>query len=324
MATSGTVTYTQTRNEVIHDAFQLIGVYGVGRTISGEDLTFANSMLNKMIKAWQAQGIHLWAKEEGVLFPTQNTAEYTLGSGSSDAYVTKWDDAVLTKLNGALASSATAVTTDTTTGMTASDNIGIVLSDNSLHWDTIASVDSSTTLTLTTGVSGAASDNALVYTFTTRLNKPLRIHDVRRVTGLDTTSTNGEQVEHTLQEFSHQEYMDIPSKGINGTPSQWYYNPDLSDGKLYIWPRPTDTSTYLRFTYDRMLEDLTSESDNFDFPTEWLECLTYQLAVRLAPAFGKDEKLLAIIAPLASNLLESMLNWDTETSTIEFVPDRNY
>ena len=50
MATSGSVNFNQTRNEIINDAMQLLGVYGVGRTISAEDEVFAASILNKMVK----------------------------------------------------------------------------------------------------------------------------------------------------------------------------------------------------------------------------------------------------------------------------------
>ena len=321
MGTSGSVNYNQTRNEIIQDAFQLIGAYGVGRTIDAEDQSFAASMLNKMVKAWQAQGIHLWAKEEGVLLVADNTGEYTLGSGATDARATLASDFVISELTSAHSASDTTIEVDSTTGMAASDIVGIVLDDDTVDWTTIVSVDSSTQITITTGLTSAAADNNNVYTFTSRINKPLRLHSMRRVTGIDSGATSTLSSIPMLQ-LSHQEFFDLPSKTINGLPTHFYYNPNISTGKLYMWPRPNDPEMRFNFTFSRMLEDFDASTDNPDFPVEWLECLTYQLAVRIAPAYGKDKKLIATIGPLASSMLQNMLDWDTENTSVMLQPDR--
>lgn len=320
MATSGSVNFNQTRNEIINDAYQLLGVYGVGRTISSEDMNFASNMLNKMIKAWQSKGLHLWAREEAYLFIADQVAEYTLSSDSSSARACARSDAVITELNGAVAASGTSLTVDTTTGMTASDIIGIVLDDDSVDWTTISSVDSSTTLTIASGLTSAASDNNNVYTFTSRINKPLRIHSVRRITGTTNTTTSN-QTEVPLVELSHAEYYDLPSKTVDGLPTHYYYNPDLSTGQLNLWPRPNDPEMYIGITYDRMLEDFDASTDNADLPVEWLEALTYQLAVRLAPAFGKEQKVAQLILPMAISMLDDLLDWDTETASLYLMPN---
>jgi len=320
MATSGSVDYNDTRTEIIEDAYQLIGVYGRGRTVSSEDMALGVRMFNRMIKSWQSQGLHLWAKQEGVLFITDNTGEYTLSSGSSDAYATTWDDAVITELNGAAAASASSLTVDSTTGMAASDNIGVVLDDDTIHWTTIVSVDSSTTLTITSGLASAAADNNNVYTFTTRLNKPLRITSCRRVSGIDSGATTT-QTEIPLVRLSNQEYFELPSKTNNGLTNHFYYRPNRDDGTLFLWPRPDDPENYIRFTYERLLEDMDATTDNVDFPQEWLECIVYQLAVRLAVPFGREQKATALLAPIAAELLEGLKNWDSEVESVYMMPD---
>ena len=312
MATSGSVDFNQTRNEIIQDALSLIGIYGVGRTVSSEDMSYCARTLNRMIKAWQAKGLHLWSKEEGVLFVADNVGEYTLGNGSSNARACLWSDAVITELNGAHSASDTALTVDDTTNMAASDIVGIVLDDDSVDWTTISSVDSSTQITVASGLSSAAADNNNVYTFTSRINKPLRIHDVRRVTGVST------RTEIPLTNVSHQEFQEISLKTNNGLPSQWHYDPDLTTGKLSLWPRPDDPEMYFRFTFERMIEDFDASTDNPDLPSEWLETIVYQLAYRLAPAFGVDKN---IVQPEASVMLENMLSWDSEISSVQLVPD---
>lgn len=322
MATSGSVDFSQTRQEVIQDALALIGVYGVGRTVSSEDMNFCNNMLNKMIKAWQAQGMHLWAEEQGVLFIAANTAEYTLSADSTSARAALWSDTVITQLNGAHAASATTLTVDDTTGMATSDIIGIVNDDDAITWTTISTIPTSTSLTIAAGLDGACADNSYVYTFTNRINKPLRIKSMRRVTGIDSGATTTKS-EIPMTKLSQEDYYNLPNKTTNGIPSHFYFKPDLTTGLLYLWPRPNNPDYYFRFTYERFLEDMDADGDNFDFPVEWLECLTYQLAVRIAPAFGRDQKLLTVIAPLASNLLENMMDWDHEVVDVQVTPDRS-
>ena len=321
MATSGSDNFNQTRNELVYDALSLIGVYGIGRTISSEDMSFCTNMLNKMIKAWQAKGIHLWAKEEGILFIADNTAEYTLSNASSSARVTSKADAVITELDGAAASGATSLTVTSTTGMATSDIIGIVQDNDVINWTTISTIPTATTLTIASGLSAAAADNSNVYTFTSRINKPLRILSMRRITGIDAGSTTTKS-EIPMMPLSHEEYFDLPSKTQNAAnPTHFYYNPDLTSGTLHLWPRPSDPEVYFGFTYERALEDFDASTDNPDLPTEWLEVMTYQLAVRVAPAFGKDEKSMALLIPMASAMLEDMLNWDTEVTPIKLMPN---
>lgn len=318
MATSGSVNYTQTRNDIIHNAYRLIGVYGIGRTISAEDMETASQFLNMMIKTYQADGLHLWAKEEAYLFLADNTANYTLSSDSTSARACLRSDAVITELSAAAAASATSLTVESTTGMATSDIIGVVGDDDTVTWTTISTIHTSTTLTIASGLTSASASGNNVYTFTSRINKPLRILSARRVTGgPDSPSAV------PLVMLSHEEYYNIPTKETNGSPTQFYYNPDLTTGQLSLWPRPDDPETYIEFTFERMLEDFDAATDNADFPSEWLECLVYQLAVRLAPQFGKSN-MLESIGPMAKDLYDKVSGFDQEPASIKFMPDISY
>ena len=317
MATSGSTNFTQTKSDVINDAFQNIGVYGLGRTISSEDFNFASNTLNKMIKAWGSQGLHLWTREENTLFLTKDQASYTLGSTANACLAS---DAIITRLNGVLAASATSVTVDSTTGMTVGDYIGIVLTSTAVHYTTIATIPTSTTLTLTSGITTAASDNAEVYTFTTKISKPLRILGCRRAQGIDDGATTS-LTEVEMAEIAYHDYMNLPSKTNSGIPNQFAYDPKNTTGILYVWQRPTSGIYRLNFTSERMIEDLDAVGDNFDFPSEWLEPITWQLSLRLCPAFGKDQKMINSIAPMAQSMLQNLLDWDSEVNSVSLQPD---
>lgn len=323
MTTSGTSVFEQTRDQLILDAFQLIGVYGLGRTVSAADSLVARNALNKMLKAWQTQGLHLWTKTEAVLYFTQYVNKYTLGSASTYAYCTNKSDEIKTKLASSVAIAATNLTVVSTTGMTVNDYIGLVQSDGSLHWTTIATIPTSTTLTITTGPTYACSADAYVFTFTNRINKPLRINDARIVSGYDSGSSSTEsQVVMTL--IPYQDYHQLPDNTTLGVPIQATYMPSRLNGVLEVWPRPSDCSQRVEFTYERIIEDMNSAADDFDFPAEWLEAITFNLAMRLGPSFGKDQKIMQTIGPMAQQFLEDLKNWDSEITSVSITPDLGY
>ncbi len=322
MATSGLNTFTENRNAIILDALQLIGIYGIGKTVSIEDMTVCSNALNKMVKAFSNKGLQLWCKEEVILFLNQYSAQYGLGNGTGDAMVALKSDCVLTELNGALVAGSTSFTLNTTTGMSINDNIGIVQSDGSTFWSTIATIPTSTTLTINAGITLNALNSAMIYTFTNNIYKPTQVISARLVSGLDMGSTNTIS-EIIMTSIAYQTYFNIPSPDINGLPTQYTYNPDISDGQIYVWPRPSTTNYRMELSCIRQLQDLDTATDDFDFPAEWLETLTWQLAVRISFAFGKSA-LIATLGPIASEMLNTLKMYDTEANSIFLRPDLGY
>lgn len=317
MATSGSVDYSRNRNQIIDDAYRHMNVYGAGQTVSNEDYSFAATVLNGIVKSWAAQGHHLFAREQGVLFLADNTGKYLLSSASGSARACKADDAVITELGGDEATAQTALTVDSSSGMAASDIVGVELDAGTIHWSTISSVDSATQITIADALPSAAATNNKVFTFTSRLNRPLRIHSVRLLSG---TATDPHET--ILHHYSNQEYYNLARKSTNGTPSGWFYDRQHTTGELYLWPRPSDPSSWLQFTYERQLEDFDAATDDADFPQEWIEALTFNLALKLMPAFGKDADAISTMAAFAADALNNALSFDTETASTYFTTNR--
>lgn len=318
MATSGSTDYQQVRNELVHDAFQLIGVYGVGRTISSEDMTFAVSQLNKMIKKWQTFGLSLWLKSEATLFLQKNQNHYKIGDNSSNTHCAPTEEVVYTALSAAATSGSSSIDLEDATGIVAGYNIGIVLSDNSIFWALVSSVVNNT-ITLDAALSDDAAQGALVSSYETNIGKPLRITSARRIYGrADTISAPRTAI--AMPMLAYQDYMELPTKANTGLPNQIMYNPKRLYGDLYTWLAPSDANYRIEFTYERMLDDMDDIPNDFDFPSEWLEPLTWQLAVRLAPAWGRYDEL-QYLMPMASQMLEDLKDWDSEITYVEIQPD---
>ena len=321
MATSGSTNYTQTRDNIVNDAFALIGY--VEDDIQNEDNNFARRMLNDLVKEWQTDGLHLWSKTEGVLLTTLYTQKYDLDGTSAGAKFCKASDFVHTQLGAAEALGQTVITVDSTAGMTAADVVGIVQDDETTHWTTIVSVDDSTTITITAATTVAAAVNNNVYTFTNYVATPRRILDCRLVeNGVDTNGSTDALTEIPMTQMSHQDYFELNQKVNNGVPVYWYYDRQLTQGELYLWPRPADTRYHVKVTYERFLDDFDAATDNADFPVEWLSCLKHNLAVRLAPAFGRAAKVREDgLDVRADTLRNQLLGWDRENDSVQFMPE---
>ena len=323
MTISNSTNWTRTKQDIIKMAFFHIGKYANGRTIEAEDYFVASQLLNDMIKEWEPD-LHLWTKTEGIVHLTQYTGEYELGTYT---YFTRRDNQLTRQLAANYVATDTVITLDSTEDFSLGNtNIGVVLDTGMTHWTTISNINvDGITLTLTDALPSAASDNNLVYYFSTTEDKPLRILDARLLKGYDAGSTS-DQLGLPMSVIAYEDYWGIVATSLNGQiPNQYCYNPKSTDGTLYIWPRPTDTSYRLQITYERILNDLDNISDTVDFPQEWFSALHYQLAVRLAPGYGKSDRL-AVLVPIASEMLNNAKDKDNELAYIKFSPnwDGNY
>jgi len=307
MAVSSSDNFNLTRNEIIADVLVTLGVYRPGATVSTADYNICSNMLNKLVKSWDAQGIHMWSQVEGTLFLTDGQNKYTLSSSASDR---SGNDVVETTLTAA--ASTTSLTVTSTTGMTAADNIGIVLDDNTLHWTTIVSVDSSTGLTITAAPASSGASGNGVFTYTTHASKPINISSVRL------RDSNG--TDRPVYLRGRDEFMSIPSKSNEGKTNQVHYTAGRDTGTIYLWPTPDSVSDRLKYTYTRMIYDLDSGSDNADFPSEWLDCIHANLAYKVAGIYGKSAQERAVLRQDAKETLIEMQLLDVDAGSVRIVP----
>ena len=312
MATSGSIDHNRTRDEIITAAYRHCGAIALGEAPSSNETNTAATALENMIKAWQAEGTHLWKVEECTLFLTVGTEKYTLGTDRA----AKASDTVVTKLGGDEAAAQTVLTVDSSTGMAASDVAGIVLDSGSVDWTTISSVDSSTQITVASGLTGAAAEDSIVYTYTTRLGRPLRITSARR---RDWTGSNPTDTPFANM-YSHSDYFDLPNKKDQGVPISGYYDPRLSAGDLYIWNAPNTSNDTVQFTAHLSIDDFDTASTNPDFPAEWLEALEWNLAVRLASDVGTPPSERTWIKSQAAESKYLVTQWDSEPVSLFFQP----
>lgn len=315
MAKSGSTNLNATRDNLITEALQLIGVLEEGGTPSSNQLSDSARTLNYMIKSWMADGLQLWLNEELVIFPVKDQSTLTFGASGQDRMCLS-SELVTTKLNGSHASAATTLTVDSTSGMTGSDVIGVVTDDSGIHWTTISSVTNSTSLVLASGLDAAASDNDRVYTYTSAFSQK-----IARINNAWVRTTD--EIDIPVEVIPRKDYVYLSDKTTNGRPNQIYFDPQYLVSVANLWPVPDDDDTNDRiYAYvTRYLEDFDSATDDADFPMEWYMPLAYGLAMYVGPKYGVTGQRLNEISTLAMDLKKKAMDFDMEDQSIFIVPN---
>lgn len=83
MATSGSTDFSVSRDDIIKRALRLIGVVAQGETPTTDQTTEAALALNGLVKAWQSDGMPLWALKTYSVPLTDGSASYRIGVGQT-------------------------------------------------------------------------------------------------------------------------------------------------------------------------------------------------------------------------------------------------
>jgi len=312
MATSGTTLFTLTAGDLINKAMGKIGVKVAEAALEPSELQDGLDVFNMMIKAWAAQGLHLWAKTEGILFLDVGKTDYFLGPAGDEA--TRFDDFIGTTSTAAHITTDVIITVTSTTGMVAADTVGVELDDNTRHWTTIVTVDSPTQITITAGLPSASKSGSSVFTFTTLIDRPNRVLSCRR-------KTFSQDDEIPVIKWSRQQYFNQVNKFSQGTVVNCYYSPQLDNGRMYVWQTASSVDDLLLFTFERQLEDILIGDDNVDFPSEWLQAIVYNLAALLVDDYDTPLAKADRIVQKANQFLDDILGWDEEMTSLNLQPD---
>lgn len=312
MTTSNSVDFDLDASGVVSEAFKLLGVKTAETPLEAFEIQDGLNTLNLMLKSWQGQGMHLWTAEEGVLFLDVGKENYLLGPTGDEA--TTLDDFIGTTTTAAKVTTDTVMAVTSSAGMTALDSVGVELDDGTRHWTTIATVDSSIQITLTVGLPSAAKSGSTVFTFTSLIQRPMRISSSRR-------KTFGEDDEIAISSWSRQEYFDQVNKASQGTVVNAYYSPLLTNGRYYVWQTADNVNDLIRFSFERPIQDIDLTTDTLDIPVEWLDAVIYNVAARLADSYSVPALRLRSVTAKAIQFLEDMLGWDEEIESINVMPD---
>ena len=116
---------------------------------------------------------------------------------------------------------------------------------------------------------------------------------------------------------SRRDYFRMPDKTSRGSPIQAYFSRQNTEGVMYVWPAPSTAVDCINFTYERPIQEVSSNTETLDIPDYWHEAFVWNLAKRLAVKFGCDAFRMAEIKEQAALLLDQALGFDTDMYPIK-------
>ena len=307
MTVPTTNTFTVTRDDIISAALRVMGVIGVGEVPITEDFTNCSQALNIMIKSWAKKSIPLWVVERVTIPLITNVAAYPLGPTAG--YVLS----VTASGGSGYTAGGTWTSSGGTTGTTAAGTYTvsggrIATMTVTTPGDTYTSVPTSIVVS---GVGSGATFTSVIVGVT--MSKPLRFTDVY--------VRNAQGVDINLLPISRQEYDDLGIKTNLGVANQYYYDVQLTNGILTLYNVPSD-STYTAYgASQRMFKDVTSSTDNFDFPQEWFQALKWGLCAELCAEYGVEENKIMYIEQKSATMIADSFDWSVEEASVYFTVD---
>jgi hypothetical protein len=114
----------------------------------------------------------------------------------------------------------------------------------------------------------------------------------------------GTPVDQQITILNDAQQASITAKFIHSAiPTTVYYNPEVPNATLTFWPIPT-TSYQIVLWLDQPLDNFESLNDEVQFPRGYEQAIRYNLAVLLAPEYGRtaDPAVLRVAAESLGNL----------------------
>ena len=127
-----------------------------------------------------------------------------------------------------------------------------------------------------------------------------------------------------LQQVSRQEYMSLGVKTSQGVPNQFYYDPRLDNGVLYLYNVPNGTGYTVHLQVQSPISDVTNPNSTPEFPSEWFNCLKFGLADQVAFEYGVSAQVRNELAQRAAKYLEEMTDWSQEEASTDFQPEMRF
>jgi hypothetical protein len=310
MATSGSVDFSVSRDDLIKTALQYIEAIGEGVTPNATQLSECSILLNMLVKARMVDGMPLWALKTGYVLPQSNVNDINLGPSGDHATLTYTQTTTTTSsLSG-----ATTITVASVTGFTNGYNIGVELNSGDMQWTTISGAPAGLVITLTVALTGDVASGAQVYAYQTKIQRPLRILDVFKLDVISNTR-------NPINIVSKSDLLGLGDLTSESEPNQVCYDPQLINGIFSVFPRFQNGDHVIQIRFHRPFEDFDGAADTPDFPQEFYLPLMIELAALCGPKYGVEYKERKTLFQEAQYYFDRALSNGTEQASFNIQPD---
>ncbi|MHA2067727.1 MAG: hypothetical protein ACXABY_25475, partial [Candidatus Thorarchaeota archaeon] len=99
--------------------------------------------------------------------------------------------------------------------------------------------------------------------------------------------TSADYIDTPIEVVSIDEYMDLTSKTSEGPPNLVAADMQLDDIILHLWPEPENMKELIHLWVKWPIQDFDATANDWDFPRGWGNAIKLNLAVQLAPEYGR-------------------------------------
>ena len=246
-----------TAGYLIGRALGKIGVGATGQTLQGDDLQGGLDELNEMLAQWQRRETLVWHLQDTACLST-GMSTYQIGQSAqlNTGYRVDKIDAAYARLLPAIGSEVGA--------------IGGEFSETEFSNE----FASSNTPVATLGYAGEFAD--------ADFNPEFNIAG-----GLATSSPNNLSLDYWLTVVeSREDYAAISLKQLATFPSMVFLDAGYPFGTLFVWPVPQARRWEIHVLTKAPIAQFTSSTQTVLMPDEYRSAIVWNLAARLAPAYG--------------------------------------
>lgn len=321
MPTSGSVALSATANQICLLANQILAQYGANKAqLSNFDQSLSLQMLNYLMKFSQCNGGFLWKKSVAYLFMPSNTIQFTLANATNGADCTEAYNTTFTTVQ--VNSGDTVINVDETVGMSVGDTFLWPSGNSTLYGHgTIVNI-SNTTITLSNAITDSLSVPTQIFTYTTKIDKPLRIFQA----GKRSYDNSGTFFDQWIPAESYDDYeAQVSDKASSSEPVGWAYLPGTTTGNLLIRGTNGNLQRILIIVIQKQIQDLVAAngSDTLDCPNEWYRAYAWKLAADLSWALELDIQKITALEQKAEDIWQKTLANDMESAPMIIQPQRD-
>jgi hypothetical protein len=321
MATSGTTTFTVTRDQIIEAALRSLAVLEEGAQPSATTIENSSFSLNLILKKWQSEGIKLWTVVEYTIPLVNSQTAYTIGPSAT--YDLNADKPL--RVIQAFLRNMTSPTNGVAEISLLSGGSGYVSQPtNAVAVSGGTGTGATFNLTFSGGVATSAALEANGGNYS--------VGDILTVLGgtyttpatITVNSLYNTFIDLPMNLISQQEYNILGSKSSQGTTNSVFYKAwrDYGEVKVFLTPNANTSEYYeLHLTVQRPIMDITKPNENFDFPSEWFLALKWALVAELASDYEKTLTDKQYYEQKATMLKNELMDWDIEWTSTYFQPD---
>lgn len=287
-STSGSYTFSVTRDDIIRTMMLDLGALGEGENPTPAEISDSARKLNMLAKQWMgntdfAPGLKVWTRKRADLFLQTNQFVYQVGQTGIDHWVESTTGLTYpqsygqTTLTANAAIAATVLQVASTSQFNILDYIGIQIGQG-IFWSTITAIGVGTVTIPAPGLTAAALANAYVWNYTKKGIRPLTLitASLRDIYANDTDLRMIKTVET---------YEALPTKTAPtsvGDPTAVFYESHFKNqapnGRLYLDVGcPQDVTKHLHCVYLSPVEDFVNPGDAPDYPQQWYRPLVLGL-----------------------------------------------